>query len=124
MTTSDLRAPTISQLSDRVDTIGWGVLLLAIGAVSLVPAMPDGAWLVAAGLVMLASAAIRAWLGLPARGATVAIGIVALATGAFEVAGLMTEVAPLVLIVLGLTLVASAADRRHLRSDAVPMSTQ
>ena len=40
---------TRAAISDRVDTIGWGLLFVAIGAVSLLPTMPDGAWLVAAG---------------------------------------------------------------------------
>jgi hypothetical protein len=118
MTASDLEATRISQLSDRVDTAGWGVLLLAIGALSLVPVMPDGAWLVGVGLVMLGSIVVRAWLGLPRRDATVVIGIVALAIGVFTVAGLTTEVVPLVLILLGLTLVVSAMDRRGSRIDA------
>jgi hypothetical protein len=119
MTAGDLQATKISHLSDRVDTAGWGVLLLAIGAVSLVPAMPDGAWLVASGLVMLGSSVIRSRFGLPRRDATAVIGIVALAIGVFTVAGLATEVVPVVLVVLGLTLVVSAMDRRQPRIDAV-----
>ena len=53
--------------SDRVDTLGWGLLFVAIGAVSLMPAMPEGAWLVAAGLVMLGASGARAVASGPGR---------------------------------------------------------
>lgn len=118
MTTTNIGATTRSALSDRVDTIGWGVLFVSIGAVSLLPATPDGGWLVAAGLVLLGSSVVRARLGLAGRNATVVIGIVALATGVFTVAGLTTEVIPLVLIVLGLTLMVGALYRRQPHGDA------
>ena len=84
---------------------------MAIGAVSLIPTMPEGAWLVAAGGVMLGASAARARLGLSVRGVTVVVGVVALAAGIFSVAGLTTAVGPLVLIVLGLMLIVGALDR-------------
>ncbi len=122
MTTNDIERTTRPGLSDRVDTIGWGVLFLAIGAVSLLPATPDGAWLVAAGLVMLGSSVARAWLRLPVWTTTVVVGIVALTTGVLTVAGLATEVIPIVLIVLGVTLVVGALYRRQPRTDATPLA--
>ena len=61
MTSSDLEGTTRAAGSgERVDTTGWGVLFLAIGVVSLLPAMPNGSWLVAAGLVLLGASAVRA----------------------------------------------------------------
>jgi len=91
---------------ERVDTLGWGVLFVAVGAVSLIPGLPEGAWLVAAGLVMLGACGVRARLGLPVPGVTLAIGAVALTAGIGTVAGLATATGPLALIVLGLALVA------------------
>lgn len=111
MTTHTFEGTTRADLSDRVDTLGWGLLSVAIGGVSLLPAMPDGTWLVAAGLVMLGASATRAWLGLPVRGVTLVVGIVALCAGTFSVTGLRTDVGPLVLIVLGLTLIVGALYR-------------
>ena len=111
-----------AEVSDRVDTVGWGILLVVIGAVSLMPGMPDGAWLVAAGVVMLGASAVRAWLRLGVHGVTVVVGIVALAAGVFTLAGLSTEVGPLVLIVLGLTIVVGALQRAR-RSDGVPAAS-
>ena len=60
MTTISTERATRALVSDRVDTIGWGLLFVAIGAVNLMPGMPDGAWLIAAGIVMLGASAVRA----------------------------------------------------------------
>jgi hypothetical protein len=121
MTASNTDGATRTGLSDRVDTIGWGTLFLAIGLVSLVPSLPDGAWLIAAGLVLLGSSVVRARLRLPVWDTTVVIGIAALGTGIFIVAGLTTEVVPLVLIVLGLTLVGLTLFRAP-RTHATPLA--
>ena len=122
MTSSHLEGTTRAAGSgERVDTIGWGVLFLVIGVVSLLPAMPNGSWLVAAGLVLLGASAVRAWMRLPVYGATLVAGVVALAAGIFTVAGLTTEVGPLVLIVLGLTIVAGALYRSP-RADAAALT--
>ena len=122
MTTTTNEATTRAAISDRVDTIGWGLLFVAIGAVSLMPAMPDGAWLIAAGIVLLGASAVRAWMGLGAYGTTIVVGVVALSAGIFTVAGLTTEVGPLVLIVLGLALVVGALYRSQ-RSDVAPLAS-
>ena len=122
MTTTANEATTRAAISDRVDTIGWGLLFVAIGAVSLMPAMPDGAWLIAAGIVLLGASAVRAWMGLGAYGTTIVVGVVALSAGIFTVAGLTTEVGPLILIVLGLALVVGALYRSQ-RSDVAPLAS-
>jgi hypothetical protein len=99
------------ELSDRIDLFGWGVLLLAVGAVALLPVLPDWAWLVTAGVVMLAFNAVRVWLHLAIHGLTVVVGIVALATGVCSAAGLETSVWPIVLVVLGVTFITGALYR-------------
>jgi hypothetical protein len=98
-------------LSDRVDLFGWGLLFLAVGAVALMPAMPDWSWLVATGLVMLGMSVVRVSLGLAIHGVTVVVGVVALAAGIFSAAGFETSVWPLALVVLGVTLMVGALSR-------------
>jgi hypothetical protein len=122
MTTHNVEATTGPDLSDRIDTVGWGLLFVTIGAVSLIPAMPDGSWLIAAGLVMLGASAARALLRLQVRGVTIVVGIVALAAGIFIVAGLTTAVGPLVLIVLGLTLIIGALSRAQRWLDSTTLA--
>jgi hypothetical protein len=111
-----------AELSDRVDTLGWGLLFVAIGGVSLLPDRPEGAWLIAAGLVMLGTSAARGWLRLPVRGVAVVVGSTALAAGIFLVAGLTSEVGPLVLIVLGVTLIAGGLYRAQRWTSGSPFS--
>jgi hypothetical protein len=94
-----------SALGDRVDTVGWGLLFVVVGVVSLIPAMPDGAWLIGAGLVILLMSGARAWLGLPIRGAAVVVGIVALSAGVFTVIRLDEAIGPFVLVVIGLSVI-------------------
>ena len=122
MTTTTNEATTRAAISDRVDTIGWGLLFVAIGAVSLMSAMPDGAWLIAAGIVLLGASAVRAWMGLGAYGTTIVVGVVAVSAGIFTIAGLTTEVGPLVLIALGVALVVGALYRSR-RSDVAPLAS-
>ena len=99
------------ELSDRIDLFGWGILLLAVGAVSLLPTLPDWSWLVTAGIVMLAMSAVRVWLHLAVHGVTVVVGIVALAAGVSSAAGFETSVWPIVLVVLGVTFIIGALAR-------------
>ena len=123
MTTNNTTEDTTrAAVSDRVDTIGWGLLFVAIGAVSLMPAMPDGAWLIAAGIVMLGASAVRASMRLRAYGSTIVVGVVALSAGIFTAAGLTTVVGPLVLIVLGLALVVGALYRAQ-HNDVAPLAS-
>ena len=42
-------------LNRRLEGIGWGVLLISIGTIWLLPEkqVPQGSWLIAAGLILL-----------------------------------------------------------------------
>jgi hypothetical protein len=111
-----------AELSDRVDTLGWGLLFVAIGGVSLLPDLPADSWLIAAGLVMLGASAARARLRLPVRGVTVVVGSATLAAGIFLVTGLSSEAGPLVLIVLGVTLIAGALHRAERWTRGSPLA--
>ena len=110
------------EFGDRVDMLGWGLLFVAIGAVTILPATPEGAWLVAAGLVMLGMSAARARLRLPVWGVTVFVGIAALAAGIFSIAGFGTWVGPLVLLVLGAKLILGALVRTPQWTDRTPQA--
>jgi hypothetical protein len=115
---------TRAELDKRVDTLGWGVLFVVLGVVGLAPDLPEGAWLIAAGLVFIGVSVVRAILRLPVSGFTTVVGLVALAAGIGSVAGLDTATWPLVLIVLGLSLVVSVVYRMVRPTDvaSVPLS--
>lgn len=119
MRTQRLEGSSATGLGERLDTIGWGLLFVVVGAVSLIPAMPDGAWLIAAGLVILIASGARAWLGAPVRGAALVVGIVALSSGVFTVMRLNDVIGPFVLVVLGLSvIVGSLGGSREPADDA------
>ena len=122
MRVQDARGIGHGELSGRVDTVGWGLLFLAVGTVGLVPGLPEGAWLIAAGIVMLGVCIVRAQLRLPVRGVTAIVGTVALVAGIGAVAGLAASTGPLVLIVLGLALIVGALYRAQRWTDIASVS--
>lgn len=117
MRTQRMEGSAASALGDRVDTVGWGLLFVVVGVVSLIPAMPDGAWLIGAGLVILLMSGARAWLGLPIRGAAVVVGIVALSAGAFMLVRLDEAIGPFVLVVVGLSVIVGSLVRAREPAD-------
>lgn len=89
----------------RLDEIGWGIFLLMIGGIWLVPGVPEGTWLVGTGILLLALNAIRFRLGMEWSGLSVALGGVALAAGLGRMSGVDLPFFPLLLVVLGVTLI-------------------
>ena len=99
------------EFESRLDTVGWGVLFVAVGAVLLVPGLPSGAWLAAVGVVMVGVSLVRIAAGLPVVLTTVVVGIAALVAGLAEMAGLETAAGPLVMVAVGVALIGAAASR-------------
>ncbi len=93
-------------LSRRLEGIGWGVLLIAIGTIWLLPAkqVPEGSWLIAVGLILLGLNAIRYAFGLRMSGFSVVVGILALLAGLGEFYGVKLPLFPVALIVVGVCL--------------------
>ncbi len=99
------------QFEARLDTVGWGLLFVVVGAVLLVPDLPSGSWLVAVGAVMVGVSLVRLAVALPIVWTTAIVGIAALVAGICQVAGLDSVAGPLVLVVVGITLIGSATYR-------------
>ncbi len=91
-------------LERRFEDIGWGVLLLAIGTIWLVPEehVPHGTWLIAAGLILLGLNAARFFKGIRMSGFSVVAGVLALIAGLGEFFGIGAPLFPIALIVIGL----------------------
>ena len=90
---------------------------MVLGVVGLAPDLPEGSWLIAAGVVFLGVGVVRAILRLPVSGFTTVVGVIALVAGVGSVAGLEAAVWPLVLIVLGLSLIGGVVYRTVRPSD-------
>lgn len=90
-------------LERRLEDVGWGALLLAVGTIWLLPEkhVPHGSWLIAAGLIMLGLNAARFFSGLRTSGFSLVVGILALIAGLGEFFGIGVPLLPIALIVIG-----------------------
>lgn len=91
-------------LDQRLDAAGWGLFLIMIGGLWLVPeewGIPEGAWLVGAGLIILGLLAVRYLNGIKVSGFWVFLGALALGSGLAAIYGLDLPVFPILLIIAG-----------------------
>lgn len=91
-------------LDQRLDGVGWGLFLIMIGGLWLVPeewGVPDGAWLVGAGLIILGLSAVRYLNGLKVSGFWLFLGALALGSGLAAIYGLDLPVFPILLVIAG-----------------------
>ncbi len=94
--------------ASRIETIGWGLLLLMTGVLALIPGVPDGTWLVGLGVLMLGLNATRPLIGLPPDRFGVIVGSGALVAGIGVIAGIDLPVFAPLLILCGLAIIARA----------------
>lgn len=90
-------------LNQRLEAIGWGLFLIIIGALWLIPdaRVPDGTWLIAAGVIMLGVNVVRYLYDIKLSWASVLLGLLALIFGVGEFAGLDLPFVAILLIVFG-----------------------
>ena len=89
----------------RLDQIGWGIFLVMIGTIWLVPGVPQGTWLIGTGILLLLLNAIRSRLGIPWSGVSVALGVLALAAGLGDFTGIRLPLFPICLVIVGAALI-------------------
>ncbi|MGI6206881.1 MAG: hypothetical protein ACOYEW_01595 [Anaerolineae bacterium] len=106
-------------LNSRLETIGWGLFLIMLGGLGLVPnaLVPEGAWLLGVGVILLGLNAARYRYGIKTSGFTIVLGIIALGSGLSSLLGVNLPWFPLLLIIGGAvllfrTLVPGRADQR------------
>ena len=90
-------------LNKRLEMIGWGLFLIMLGGLGLVPSqiVPGGTWLCGAGLIMLGLNAARYLNGIPMSGFTIVLGIIALFSGMGDFVGAQLPLFPILLILIG-----------------------
>lgn len=91
-------------LGQRLDAIGWGLFLLMLGGLWLVPeewGLPEGSWLIGAGVIILGLSAARSFNGLKVSGFWLFLGALALGTGLASILGLDLPVFPILLVIAG-----------------------
>ena len=98
-------------LNKRLEDIGWGVFLIMIGGIWLVPKewVPQGTWLLGTGLLLLALNAVRYSHGIAMNGFTAVLGLLALAAGVGDLFGVRLPLFAICLIVFGASILLRAA---------------
>jgi hypothetical protein len=94
-------------LDKRLDSIGWGLFLIMIGGLWLAPEglVPEGSWLIGTGAIILVMMGIRYLYGIKINCFWFVMGIVALAFGISDVFGLNIPVFPILIIIIGASVV-------------------
>jgi hypothetical protein len=105
MTTQRIHFFNTPDAAKGLDQIGWGIFLIMIGITWLVPAVPQGAWLIGTGALLLLLNALRFMTGIPWSGVSTALGVLALAAGLGGLTGINLPLFPICLVIIGAGLV-------------------
>lgn len=90
-------------LGKRLETTCWGLFLIMIGGIWLVPGeqVPEGTWLIGTGLIMLGLNIARYGNGIKMSGFTVVLGTLALLSGVGDFLAIDLPLLAILLILLG-----------------------
>lgn len=96
-------------VSRQIREVGWGLLLVITGGVLLLPDkhLAEVAWLMGVGLVLLGANALRYFNGMRMETGSLILGAVALAGGVAAVFGVSLPLLPILMILLGASLLVS-----------------
>lgn len=99
-----------SQLDDRLESIGWGLLFIVTGLLIWMPGDQWNQWLVICGAILLGLNGARIVAGIQLNWFSTVLGLAGVVTGGTALAGRDIPFIPLVLILIGgLTIVATLA---------------
>jgi hypothetical protein len=96
-----------SALDKRLDALGWGLFLIMIGCLWLIPdeSVPAGIWLIGTGLIILVLMGVRYMYGIKISGFWLVLGILALIFGISDFFGLGLPLLPILIIIIGVSIV-------------------
>jgi hypothetical protein len=106
--------PVKSAFDRQLEGIGWGLFLVMIGALGLLPEglVPAGTWLVGTGLIMVGLNVVRRVKGVPVSSFAVVLGLIVLALGFSAIAGVDLPVLAILLVAVGLHILYTAFVRK------------
>ena len=113
MTIQRMDFPNAPDGAKRLDQIGWGIFLIMIGTIWLVPTVPQGTWLIGTGVLLLALNVIRFTKGIQWSGVSTALGTFALIAGLSALAGINVPLFPICLVIIGVGLVLRTVASEH-----------
>jgi hypothetical protein len=100
-------------MNKRLDEIGWGIFLIMIGTIWLVPSVPQGTWLVGTGVLLLLLNAYRYVRNLAWSGLSTMLGLLASAAGLSEMFGVTLPLFAIFLVVAGATMLLRPLVTQH-----------
>jgi hypothetical protein len=100
-------------MNKRLDEIGWGIFLIMIGTIWLVPSVPQGTWLVGTGVLLLLLNAYRYVRNLAWSGLSTILGVLVLAAGLSEMSGVTLPLFAIFLVVAGASLIVKPLVTQH-----------
>ncbi len=92
-------------MDKRLDAIGWGLFLMMIGGLWLLPEgmLPESVWLIGMGLIILGLNVVRYFQGIKISGFWTIVAVLAFGSGISDMLGVELPVFPIVLIVIGIS---------------------
>jgi len=96
-----------SALDKRLDALGWGLFLIMIGCLWLIPDeyVQGGTWLIGAGIIILGLMGVRYMYGIKISGFWLVLGILALVFGLSDFFGLNLPLLPILIIIIGVSII-------------------
>jgi membrane-bound ClpP family serine protease len=103
------------QLNKRIENTSWGVFLVMIGCLWLVPDrfIPNGTWLVGTGLILLGLNFFRYTRGIRMSGFTLFLGAIALLSGIADFFYVDLPLFPILLILIGANILIRPLIEKH-----------
>jgi hypothetical protein len=97
-------------LNKRLESIAFGLFLIMMGGLALIPksSVPQGLWALGAGLVLLGLNAARRYYGIKMSTGTIVLGLIALSSGAGDLLGIKLPLLEILIIVAGVNMLFNA----------------
>ena len=102
-------------LGKRLDKAAWGLFLIMLGCLWLIPdeKIHEDTWLLGAGVILLGLNAVRFIAGIRMNGFTIFLGVLGLLLGIGGMFGLDLPVFPILIILLGLSILIEPLFKRR-----------
>jgi hypothetical protein len=103
-----------AELNKRLEAIGWGLFLIMIGGLWLIPdaQVPEGTWLIGAGVIMLGLNLARYMNHIKTSRFTIVLGTIALLIGFSDYLGADLPLVPILIILVGANMIYGVLTRR------------
>jgi hypothetical protein len=104
---TQIEDPERRELDHQIARIGWALLFIMTGCLLLLPGVPQGTWLIGIGVILLGAQLVRYLNRIPTWTFSLILGAAALLLGVAAFAGyvISVELFPIVLILIGLSIV-------------------